>query len=151
VNCFHASAKGIDNPIFFSFNVFDFEIIFTKEGHPSSLSGIELRLVKQISQSTVICHNYKFPSQEVMPPHFQGMHYGSPFYIMGHIVDFMFIQFSKFIADHTSFLHKDSSEPFLRGICAHKEVSFWVNDFQHVCMGQYMFQGLKSLFTFVCP
>jgi hypothetical protein len=54
---------------------------------------------------------------------------------MSHIVDFMLIQFSGFIAYHLSFLHKDSSEPFLAGICAHKEVSFWVSDFQHGCMG----------------
>jgi hypothetical protein len=46
VNCFHASTKGIRHPIFFSFNVFDFEIKISKEGHPPSLYGIEIWLVK---------------------------------------------------------------------------------------------------------
>jgi hypothetical protein len=76
VNCFHASTKGIDHPILFSFNMFDFKIKLVEEGHPPSLSGIEIWLVKQISQSIVVCHKYKFSSQEVMPPHFQGVHYG---------------------------------------------------------------------------
>jgi hypothetical protein len=79
VNCFHTSAKGIDHPIFLSFNVFDFKNKLAKEGYPPSLSSIELWFIKQVSQSTVICHKYKFSSQEVMPPHFQGMHYGSQF------------------------------------------------------------------------
>jgi hypothetical protein len=49
VNCFHTLAKGIDHLIFFSFDMFDFKIKLTKEGHPPSLFGIELWLVKQIS------------------------------------------------------------------------------------------------------
>jgi len=76
VNCFHAFAEGIDHPLFLSLNMFDFKIKLVEEGHPPSLYGIELWLVKQISQSTVVCHKYKFSSQEVVPPHFQGVHYG---------------------------------------------------------------------------
>jgi hypothetical protein len=70
---------------------------------------------------------------------------------MGHIVDFVLIQFWGFIENYTSFLHKDSPEPFLTGICAHEEVVFGINDIQQRCMGQKVFQGLKYFFTFLCP
>jgi hypothetical protein len=46
VNSFHTSSKGIGHPIFLSFNVFDFKIKLAKEGHPPSLSSIELWLIK---------------------------------------------------------------------------------------------------------
>jgi hypothetical protein len=76
MNRFHTSAKGIDHLIFFSLDMFDFKIKLDKKGHPPGLSSIEFWLVKHMSQSTVVCHEYEFPSQEVMPPHFQGVHYG---------------------------------------------------------------------------
>jgi hypothetical protein len=70
---------------------------------------------------------------------------------MGHIVDFVLIQFLGFIADYTSSLHKDSTEPFLAGICAHEEFISGIDNLQHGCMGQKVFQGLKYFFTFLCP
>jgi hypothetical protein len=76
MNCFHTSAKGINHLTFLSFDMFDFEMKLAKEGHPPILSSIEFWLVKQVPQSTMVCHKYKFPTHELMPPHFQSVRYG---------------------------------------------------------------------------
>jgi hypothetical protein len=45
------------------------------------------------------------------------------------------------------------NEGFLRSIFSmiDEEVVFGINDLRHGCMGQKVFQGLKSFFTFLCP
>ena len=67
-------SKSIFHPILLSFDVSYLKIELTDSGQPSSLTGIQIQLVKQVPQPNVITHQYKPPAKKIVPPHLQCMY-----------------------------------------------------------------------------
>jgi len=69
MNYLYLLAKRICDPILLSFDVFDLKDEVIDRGQLSSLLGIQIQLVKQVSQPIVITHKYKPHAKKIVPPH----------------------------------------------------------------------------------
>jgi len=69
----HSPDKSICNLVLLALDVYDLKIKLAEVSHPYRLLEIQIRLVKQVSQSTMITHLRKPHAQKKIPPHLQGM------------------------------------------------------------------------------
>jgi hypothetical protein len=64
----HSPVEFVNHFVLLSFDVLDIKFIFIEEFKPSTLPGIQSRLVKKIFQTILVCSQLKPCSDEVVSP-----------------------------------------------------------------------------------
>jgi len=116
----HPYAKSIWNPIFLSLNVPVLEIKLANRGKTFGLLGIQIRLVKKVSQYIVITHQYGPPTKKCI-------HIFNALPTQGHVSDNNAHAHSHSMtqAHYLSFLHQDSTKSSLESICTYHKLFVW--------------------------
>ena len=101
----------------------------------------------------IILPQLESSTHEVMPPHSQGMYYGSELQIMCCIPLFMLLQFSWLLTYHImTIVHKNTPKSFSTSICAYNKIMFW-NYYIHnlIIVSKNLFQYFKAFLMFLHP
>ena len=64
----------------------DLEVIILDQFKPSSLTEVEVWLREDVLQTLLISEDVAFVPNQIVPPYFQGVHYGCQLQVVGGVV-----------------------------------------------------------------
>jgi len=116
------TAKGIGYDIRLARMVANFAIIITQKLGPSTLSHVELFLIKDVLKTFVVGEYHTFSAIEVVSPSLQSKHDSTKLEIVCRIVSLIGFELTRSVGNSLASLHEDTTETLVGSITKDYEI-----------------------------